>query len=433
MMRAPMFFRSASKLFYCVLPLLTFLLLSPNVHADKPSGPWKFDLGDGPAGDGYVPVGSKSIYSDEQQFGFDLNTSPRSIEREDNNDVRSDAMTSDEPFFFSAKLPEGNYRVTVTFGDAENATSTWVKAESRRLMLTEVATRPGEFEQRAFTVNIRTPALPDGDHVGLKTREQGVLHWDDKLTLEFSGKSPSINAIEIEAVPEATTIYLLGDSTVTDQPREPWNSWGQMLPRFFGPEVAVANHAESGESIKGSLRARRVKKVLTSLKPGDYVLVQFGHNDMKDKAPDALAKYKMNYEQLVEDVRSRGATPVLITSMERKAGVKQLTLQGYPDAVRDVAKAKDVALIDLQTTSVTLYKALGDQLGAAFQDGTHHNAYGSYLLANCVAEGIRDNVPELATHLRTDVPPFDPHKPMPPKAFRVPPSPSVDLTKPDGS
>ena len=77
------------------------------------------------------------------------------------------------------------------------------------------------------------------------------------------------------------TVFLLGDSTVCDQPAEPWNSWGQMLPRFFKPEIAVANHSESGETVADSLRAQRFEKIFSLMKPGDYLFVQFGHNDMK--------------------------------------------------------------------------------------------------------------------------------------------------------
>lgn len=394
---------------------------------------WRFDLGEGPAAPGYVQVPASQRLDEEHDFGFDLDSKPRGLKRSTSDLLRGDLVTSDQPFFFSMKLPEGNYQVTLTLGDPEEATSTYVKAESRRLMLPKVETKPGEFVQATFTVNTRTPKILGDDHVRLKSREHGVLHWDDKLTLEFSGKRPAVCAIEITPNPEAVTVFVLGDSTVADQPQEPWNSWGQMLTRFLGPGVAVANHAESGESIKSSLGARRVKKVLTSLKEGDYVLVQFGHNDMKDKDPNALANYKANFLQLIDDVRAKGAHPVLITSMERKAGVERPTLKDYPDTVRAIAQEKDVPLIDLNVMSVTLYKALGDQLDAAFQDGSHHNAFGSYLLANCVAEGIRENVPELAKHLRADATPFDPSKPMSPEAFDVPASPSVDLTKPDGS
>jgi lysophospholipase L1-like esterase len=237
--------------------------------------------------------------------------------------------------------------------------------------------------------------------------------------------------VEIRAV-AVPVIHLLGDSTVTDQPTEPWNSWGQMLPRCFGPGIAVANHAESGESIRSSLSAGRFEKVYRSLKKGDHVLVQFGHYDMKDQRPDALETYRANLAAIVKEVRELGGTPVLVTSMERKAGVMNDTLGGYPDAVRSVARELGVPLIDLHAMSRTLYQALGDNIGTAFQDGTHHNNYGSYELAKCVVEGIRAEVPELAKQLRPEVNRFDPARPDPPGDFRYPPSPVKDLAKPDG-
>ena len=79
------------------------------------------------------------------------------------------------------------------------------------------------------------------------------------------------------------TIFLLGDSTVCDQPLEPYASWGQMLTRFFGLGVAIANHAESGESLRSSLGAKRLDKILSLIKPGDYLLIQYAHNDEKEK------------------------------------------------------------------------------------------------------------------------------------------------------
>jgi len=335
--------------------------------------------------------------------------------------------------FFSTALPEGNYDVTVALGDETAATTNTVKAETRRLMLERVVTAPGEVTRRTFSVNIRTPEIPGGGAVRLKAREKGVWHWDRKLTLEFNGARPGVRAVEITPCPAATTIYLLGDSTVTDQPEEPWSSWGQMLPRFFKPGVAVANHAESGESLKSSLGARRVAKVLASLRPGDYVLVQFGHNDQKDRAPDALETYRANLRALVAHVRQAGATPVIVTSMERKAGVERETLAGYPAAARDVAAELKAPLIDLQAMSRVLYRALGDRIGLAFQDGTHHNAFGSYELARCVVEGIRANHLGLAGAMADDAGVFDPSHPDSPGEFRVPASPGSPGSKPDGN
>ena len=394
---------------------------------------WRFDFASGPALPGWTQVAPETTYSAERGFGFDLGSKVEAVNRGGNDPLRDAFVTAAKPFYFSVALPEGNYEVAVTFGDRLAGSTNTVKAESRRLMLERVVTKPGEFVTRLFTVNIRTPAIPGGSPVRLKDREQGALHWDDKLTLELNGARPALCAVEIKPAPKATTVYLLGDSTVTDQPSEPWNSWGQMLPRFFEPGVAVANHAESGESLRSSLNARRVEKVLRSLQSGDYVLIQFGHNDQKDKSADALANFQKSLTQLVAAVRARGAAPVLIASMERKAGARNPTLGDYPDAVRAVARDEGVPFINLQRMSQALYVALGPDLDRAFVDGTHHNAYGSYELARCVVEGLRQNNLPLAQMLTDDLPMFDPRKPDPVNGFSVPASPQVSETKPEGN
>ena len=228
-------------------------------------------------------------------------------------------------------------------------------------------------------------------------------------------------------------MFLLGDSTVCDQPLEPWNSWGQMLPRFFKSGVAIANHAQSGESIKSSLGAKRFDKVFSGMKSGDFLFLQFGHNDMKDKATNALESYRMNLKRIATRTREKGGTLVLVTSMERKSGVEHDTLAGYPQTVRDVAAEEGVALVDLHAMSRVLYKALGTNLDKAFQDGTHHNNYGSYELAKCIAEGIRQNKFPLAKFLADDFAGFDPAKPDAPAAFDVPESLARSEKKPDGN
>jgi lysophospholipase L1-like esterase len=361
-------------------------------------------------------------------------TAPRGYGFEPGSEIvqRSNACCSDRPFPFSVALPEGNYSVTVTLGDDAIGSTNTVKAESRRLMLERVVTSAGRFETRTLTVNIRTPEIPGGGSVRLKEREKGVLHWDEKLTLEFNGARPALRSLEIAPATNAITVFLLGDSTVTDQPLEPWNSWGQMLPRFFTAKVAVANHAESGESLKSSLGARRVAKVLASLKDGDFVFVQFGHNDQKDRATNALAVFQTNLTKLVADVRAKGGTPVLVTSMERMSGVEHDTLGDYPATVQQVAKESGAALIDLHAVSRVLYRALGPNLKKAFQDGTHHNAYGSYELAKCVVLGIRRNHLSLVQWLSDDVPEFDPAYPDPLDMLDIPPSVAIGQTKPDG-
>ena len=374
---------------------------------------------------GFQFVAPEVAFTPEQGFGFDLGSKA---------EAGNSCVTGARPFFFSVAAPAGNYDVSITFGDAHTATTNTVKAEMRRLMRERVVTRPGEFVTRTITVNTRTPAIAGGDHVRLKQREKDseLINWDDKLTLEFNGSRPGIAALEVTPA-KVPTVFLLGDSTVCDQPLEPWNSWGQMLPRFFKPGVAIANHAQSGESIKSSLGAKRFEKVFSEMKSGDWLFVQFGHNDMKDKATNALETYRTNLKKIAARTREKGGTLVLVTSMERKGGVERDTLAGYPQTVRDVAKEEGVALIDLHAMSKVLYKALGPDLGKAFQDGTHHNNYGSYEIAKCVAEGIRQNKLSLAKFLVDDFAGFDPAKPDAVAAFDVPESPLRSEKKPDGN
>ncbi|HLX71777.1 MAG TPA: GDSL-type esterase/lipase family protein, partial [Verrucomicrobiae bacterium] len=198
------------------------------------------------------------------------------------------------------------------------------------------------------------------------------------------------------------------------------------------PQVSVANHAESGETIANSLRAQRFEKVFSLMKPGDYLFVQFGHNDMKDKATNALEVYKSNLQKVVERTRSLGGTPVLVTSMERKAGIDGPTLKGYPDAVREVAKQENCALIDLNAMSLVFYRALGTSLDKAFQDGTHHNNYGSYEMAKCVVDGIKQAKLPLAKFIVDDFE-FDPAHPDDVDKFQMAVSPVSSNTKPLGN
>ena len=274
----------------------------------------------------------------------------------------------------------------------------------------------------------------------LKARENGYLHWDDKLTLEFNDAHPCVCGIEITRADNAVTVYLAGDSTVTDQPREPWNSWGQMLPRFFKAGVAVANHAESGESLRSFIGERRLEKVLSTIKPGDYLFIQFGHNDQKERGPGvgAFTTYKDSLKRFIAEARQHQALPVLVTPVSRRSfgpdGLISNNLGDYPEAVRQVAKEENVPLIDLNAMSKPFYEALGvEGSKKAFVDNTHHNNYGSYELARCIVEGIKQNKLGLVKFLEADIPPFDPTHPDPLAGFKVPASPQTSTTVPDGS
>ena len=403
----------------------TFSLLTIAIalatNAGSAESNFKFDFTGGQPMTGWTQVSPTNLYSAEAGFGFE----PGAMVQTTNG-----ATESDKPFYFSTKLPEGNYKVTATFNGESTVT---VKSELRRLMSEKISTATGKSTARAFIANVRTPNISESNHVHLKQREQDseMMDWDEKLTLEFNGVHPSLASLEIQSV-EVPTVFIAGDSTVCDQSGEPWNSWGQMLPRFFKPEVAVANYAESGETIRSSLGAQRFEKVFSLMKKGDYLFVQFGHNDMKDKGAKALDTYKENLKKVVARTRELGGTPVLVTSMERKGGVEHDTLAGYPQTVRDVAGEENCALIDLHAMSRIFYKALGEDIGKAFQDGTHHNNYGSYELAKCVALGIQQDKLPLAKFLVDDFS-FDPAKPDAVATFVMPASPVGSREKPLGN
>jgi lysophospholipase L1-like esterase len=408
-------------------------------HAAPGAGPYRFAFGPGKPPAGYTAVDGASAYSAARGYGFEPG-------------ARANAG---EPFYFSVDLPEGNYDVKVTLGDDDAAAATTVKAELRRLMLENVATRAGEAKSRSFTVNVRTPRIAAAPgiapgEVRLKATRETVDEaraWDQRLTLEFNGARPAVRTVEITpAAPRAPTLFLLGDSTVCDQPHEPYNSWGQMLPRFFKPGLAVANHGESGETYRDSLARRRLDKILSVMKPGDTLLMQFGHNDqkqIKEGKGGPFTTYKAEIKAHVDAVRARGGQAVIVSPMERRRFDEQgqlvPTLSEYAEAARQSAQELGVPLIDLNAMSKTLYQALGPEGSKlAFAeprpgnlDNTHHNAYGSYELAKAVVTGLRRLQLPVARYVSDDFA-FDPAHPDPAGAFAVPASPDVTHERPLG-
>jgi lysophospholipase L1-like esterase len=413
----------------------------------------KFDFGSGPTAPGYVQVLPDTVFSRERGYGFEPGASLISINR-GGDAVRGDFITSSEPFHFTTRVPrEGNYRVTVTLGDADSQSTTTIKAELRRLMIEKVETTRGKFQTVSFIVNTRTPQIVAVNNikagvVRLKTPRESVQEawaWDDALTLEFSNTRPALCAIEIEAV-NVPTIFLIGDSTVCDQSQEPYNSWGQMLPRWFKPVVAIANHGESGETYRDSIGRRRLDKILSVMKPGDWLIMQFGHNDQKQiatKTGGPFTTYQEEIKRHVEGVRSRGGVPVIVSPMERRgfdeSGKVRASLIEYADAARQSAQLLGVVLIDLNALSKDLYAALGPEKSArAFAtpdgkvDNTHHNNYGSFQLAKCIVHALRAQKLAIAEFIVPEFTDFDPKHPDDPDAFAVPASRAFTNQRPLG-
>jgi lysophospholipase L1-like esterase len=413
------------------LTTVAALYLSTAAHAQLNPNLMKYACG--PANRMFATLSPTSRFTDTTA-GFDLLPSPT---------VEGKSCTSDKPFFFSIPIPEGSYRVTVVLGGPQ-ASVTTIRAEGRRLMLEKIPTGADASVTKIFDTNVRYPEISGHPKnlVKLKPRELGILNWDHKLTLEFNGEHPSIRSIDIEPIGIKTdepVIYLAGDSTVVDQYYEPWAAWGQMLPRFFLPGIVVANHAESGETTKSFVGEHRLAKIMTTMKPGDYLFIQFAHNDMKPGAVP-IDEYKKLLIDFITQTRAKGATPVLVTPMNRRTfdDASHITnsFGPYPDAVREVAAQQKVALIDLNAMSKTLFEAMGPEgtlkafmhypadsfpgQTAAISDDTHFNSYGAYELARCIVHGIREANLPLTKFLDPTLPDFNPAHPDSQPDFHLP-------------
>lgn len=407
--------------------------------------PLNFHFGAGASAPGAVAVAPDLLFTKERGFGFEPGAKLMQTER---------GIVSDQPFYFSARVPtEGNYRVSVTLGDATDATHTTIKAELRRLMVEKISTAPGKFETVSFVVNTRVPqiAAADGIRAGivrLKAPRETTAEaraWDNLITLEFNNARPAVCAIDIAPV-DVPTIFVLGDSTVCDQSAEPYASWGQMLPRWFSASVAVANHGESGETYRDSIGRRRLDKIVSVMKPGDWLLVQFGTNDQKQIAAGTggpFTTYKDEILTHIQAIRARGGEMIVVSPVERRRfddhGKPTRTLTDYAEASRQAAKEFGVPFIDLNAMTLRLHEALGaEKSAAAFAapggkiDNTHHNNYGSYQIAKCVVQSLRDQRLPLAKFIVDDFKGFDPSIPDPVENFSVPPSPNFTSERPLG-
>ncbi len=411
----------------------------PAVVIDAAAG-WRFDFGPGPAASGFTRVQAGDGYTAARGYGFDLGFPVQCLDRGGADPLTQDFCASKGSFYFSVLAPRGNYMVTVTFGDPAQAAAAVVKGESRRLMLENVRVAAGDTAVLAFTIDCRVPGLAAGGEIGLSETERASLDWDGKLTLEFAGAWPAIAALEIRPADKPMQVFLAGNSTVCDWENETETSWGQMFPNWLGAGAAVANYAKSGLTGGSFISERRLTAILERMRIGDRLLVEFAHNDMKGAIPGALATYRANLGKLLDSARSHGGIPLCVTPTARRSFDAQgkaqntfTTSEGdYVAAMKVVASARNVPVIDLNAMSSRFIEALGPQgsLAAYFtNDNTHWNDYGAYELSRCVASGLRSADPVLADLLRTPAG-FDPTHPDPVAAFALPLSPDVSLRKP---
>jgi lysophospholipase L1-like esterase len=201
------------------------------------------------------------------------------------------------------------------------------------------------------------------------------------------------------------TLYIAGDSTAAQKYADaaPETGWGMAVPFFLHKDLPVANHAVNGRSSKSFVDEGRLDAILAAIRPGDLLLIQFGHNDEKNTDPTRYTEPWSTYQDYlrlyIDGARSRGARPVLATSVERRkfdATGKALPTHGdYPAAMRALAQEERVPLLDIQAMSIALWQRLGVEetkkyfnWTATEQDNTHFNPPGAIAVARLVAREL---------------------------------------------
>ena len=371
-------------------------------------------------------------------IGFDGKPTDSIVRADDFSKEEIAYANSDAPWktrAWSERREIGNYNVTLRLGDEREPTENVVKFQGRRLAAQRVLTKPGEFVDFTFTARVPGPY----------TTKRGDERSNRDLKLLVMTRGGSAKKIEpkVGPAPDARTIYLCGDSTVTDQDKEPWGSWGQILPAFVREGWSVSNFARSGLALKTFEGEGRLKRIMEHLAKDDWVVIQFGHNDQKIKGEEPENGYTTRLESWVDQIRAKGAHVVLVTPVERRRFDEKTgehmgkTLADYAEAVKAVAAKKGVPVIDLNDASYRMHAKMGVKGSTAIQcnnrgkiDNTHHNIYGAYEMARIVAAGLA-KIPVVGEAVRERYRAFDPEKPD--ADPQIPPSGGTDYTKPAGS
>lgn len=237
----------------------------------------------------------------------------------------------------------------------------------------------------------------------------------------------SLVAVSWELPKEEITFFLVGDSTMADKPyagSNPEKGWGQVFPLYFKEGIRVENHAKNGRSTKSFREEGRWKKVMKRIKRGDYVLIEFGHNDQKVSAKNRYApadtEYRSNLISYVSEVREKGGKPILATPISRRSfdehGVLEDTHGRYHEVVREVAAEMRVPLFDLHAKTVEVLERFGvekskelflhyrpgdySQFPEGKEDDTHLSPTGAFKVCDLVVEELKREVPELRKYLK---------------------------------
>ncbi|AZK49128.1 G-D-S-L family lipolytic protein [Paenibacillus lentus] len=381
----------------------------------------RFDFGPGSSADGYTQVTADTPYSPALGYGF---ADPAMVSEQDRgtaHPLKTDFVVPKNTSFI-VDLPNGDYTVSLISGDEGGPTDIAISVETIQ-KVQQTAKLPGQYLEMDFQI-----ALIDG-----------------QLNLDFTGTVPNMNALvirkQLEREPgEKPVVYLASDSTVQtyDSYWQPQAGWGQMIDRYFTDDVRIDNRAIGGRSSRSFVFEGRLDEILQAIRPGDYLLVQFGHNDATISRPERYTSpedFKIYLKSYVLGARQRGATPILVTPVGRRdfnetTGKFNVSFPEYVASMKEVANELDVRLVDLSALSVAYYDSIGPEatrsvflhvdpgVYQAFPNGavdnTHFQEYGAIQIAKLVAGGIEQlGLSPLSNNVKeTEQPEHVPSKPQ---------------------
>ncbi|MCR4762504.1 MAG: rhamnogalacturonan acetylesterase [Lachnospiraceae bacterium] len=285
----------------------------------------------------------------------------------------------------------GNYRVRMTLSPKENAIASEAYVFLGRRMLAACLAATDGIREVSGTVHVGGFIPRGADRVCL-----------GRLAVTLIAPSLQLTSCSFERA-DLPTIHIAGDSTVTDQPAEhPYRpianyaGWGQMLPIFLNGSFSVANHAHSGLTTESFRAQGHYDILLRELRAGDYVFFQFAHNDQKLSHLEANGGFRDNLIRYAQEIRARGAHPVLVTPLSRNTWNRESyndLLRNHAQAVRVLGQEYRIPVLDLHGASMEAIQRAGQTMASRwFHDGdyTHTNDCGAFLAARYIAGAMRD-------------------------------------------
>lgn len=316
---------------------------------------------------------------------------------------------TEEPMQIITPVPNGNYEVTLTVS-AMSDTMFSVTVQNRRFVVLDCKINRGEVKEFTFAVNV----CDYHKHGEEYTKCENLI-----IEILCDGE---INAVSQITPADIPTIYIAGDSTVTDQfpaqypydPSHTYCGWGQMLPMLLDEHTAVSNHAQSGSCTKEFMECNLIP-FKDKIKKGDYLVVEFAHNDQKVPELDAFGGYKKNLEYFIKLAREKGAFPILTSPINRiifqEDGTLLNLLGEYRNAVKEVCEENNAVFIDLWSLTTDYWVKSGSagawdyfwSDGKGSRDYTHTNDIGGSIVARMWAGEAAKTDLDLSKHIKKDL------------------------------